>query len=182
MHSGLFPFFVLLLLGVVVFLKKQTAKNETPLPKKQNGTDKLAVIRNATYRKKKLLNLTEKKVYWALRSLLGAREGSYQVFPQVSLGEIFDFKENKRNEMLPLLPKRVDFCIVNASFAPMAVVEVQGGGHYQKDWAERDEMKRISTHSAGIRFVNLNVPEVDAFSEAELVEKLNFELSAIFAA
>jgi len=57
---------------------------------------------------------------------------------------------------------------------PVAVIEVNGTGHYQNNALERDEIKRIAVESAGIRYIAIRENENKKEKlERELLYMLN---------
>lgn len=61
-------------------------------------------------------------------------KGQYKINMQTNLGEIL---KSSPDEHKTINCKRADFCIVDKEFMPVAVVEVNGTGHYQGDVNER---------------------------------------------
>ncbi len=88
---------------------------------------------------------------------------------QTSLGEIL---RSSHEGYKTINSKRVDFCIVDKEFMPVAVIEVNGTGHYQGDALQRDETKRVAIEGAGIKYIAIRENE-------NTQEKLNRELNPI---
>lgn len=100
------------------------------------------------------MNKSEETVYWNL--VRYCKDKQLKVFTQVSLGEIL----NADSEHYRYInAKRVDFCITNRNFMPVAVVEYQGSGHFNETYEERDAIKREAVESAGLFYIPLNVGE-----------------------
>lgn len=122
--------------------------------------EQLAAIRRSRLRSKRILNGGETTVFWGLTRLVKIQEfqGRLFVYPQVSLGEVFGDSDKPSDAHRTINGKRADFCIVDKSWEPMALVEYQGAGHYgetapeRKQAAERDEIKRAASERAGILY------------------------------
>ncbi len=78
--------------------------------------------------KKAILNNEEKSVYFALIEMIKSYKGAFYVYSQVNLGEIISSSTDDGHSAIN--SKRVDFCISNKHFEPIAVVEYQGSGHF----------------------------------------------------
>lgn len=182
----------ILLAVVVVFsivIPKKKIKYKSPWSKPKNDSvigvyqtkkskplsytkdSQLTVALNSKYEKQRILNTPEEEVYKiVLRMIYQHAKGQFKINMQTSLGEILKC-EGKGYDAIKC--KRVDFCIVNKEFMPVAVIEVNGGGHYQGDALLRDETKRTAIESAGIKYIAVRENENPA-------EKLNRELNSIF--
>lgn len=112
----------------------------------------LEVVRRGKFKKMRVLNKKEEQVYWNLMDYCNQK--SYKVFAQVSLGEILS---SPGEEYRYINSKRVDFCISDRNFYPVAVVEYQGSGHHNETSEERDIVKREAVEKAGITYISLNV-------------------------
>jgi len=90
----------------------------------------------------------------------------------VSCGEIFTHPK-KTVFLKTVNSKRVDFCITDNKFSPMAIIEYQGSGHkLSGDSGYRDATKSQAALDAGIKFIQL-------FNGEKWEEKLTAELSNI---
>lgn len=112
----------------------------------------LEVVRRGKFKKMRVLNRKEEQVYWNLMDYCNQK--NYKLFAQVSLGEILS---SSGEEYRYINSKRVDFCITDKSFYPIAVVEYQGSGHHNETSEERDSVKREAVEKAGISYISLNV-------------------------
>jgi len=111
-------------------------------------------VRRGKFKKKRLMNKSEEHIYWKLVGYCKNR--NLNVFTQVSLGEIL----NANSEHYRYInAKRVDFCITDRNFMPVAVVEYQGSGHFNETYQERDAIKRQAVESAGLFYIPLHVGE-----------------------
>lgn len=133
--------------------------------------DHLSVTLRHKYEKKRLLNRSEENVYNAIwRVIYSNEKNGFKISMQPSLGEILNCEPEGHKT---INSKRVDFCIVDRNYMPVAVIEVNGSGHYQGDALERDEVKRAAIESAGIKYIALRENE-------NINDKLNRELGFLF--
>lgn len=182
--------FLFIVLAIVITLallgpkKKITYKSPWKNPEKENfplpppiekpstfdKKDQLSITLNNKYEKKRMLNKTEEEVYKIiLRMIYLHAKGQYKINMQTSLGEILKSSPDGHKT---INCKRVDFCIVDREFIPVAVIEVNGTGHYQGDALLRDETKRTAIECAGIKYIAIRENE-------NVTEKLNKELKLI---
>jgi hypothetical protein len=108
----------------------------------------LTIVRRSQYKKQSLLNRSEQKVFWALIEFCQNKD--YRIFPQVSLGEILSAEQESYSV---INSKRVDFCLTNKQFIPLAVIEYQGKGHKNQTSSQRDSVKKQSAEKAGILYI-----------------------------
>ncbi len=161
--------FIVLAIAIVLALvapkKKRSYRSPWRNPKKESlitekpreikptfeKKDQLSITLKNKYEKQRLLNKTEEEVYKIiLRMIYTHAKGQYKINMQTSLGEIL---RSSYEGYKTINSKRVDFCIVDKEFMPVAVIEVNGTGHYQGDALQRDETKRTAIESAGIKYV-----------------------------
>ena len=124
--------------------------------------------------KKRVLNAGEKKVFDVCREVANelAEFGatSLQIWPQVSLGQVLraspkkakreqswmkNGDEKSRRAFGSINSKRCDFLIAKSDATPLAVIEFQGGDHYQGDANERDRVKQAALERAGIAYIEV---------------------------
>lgn len=110
----------------------------------------LALVRAATFQKKRLLNQTESRAYAAMRPYVPS---DHIVAFQVSLGELL--RHPDQDTYRAINSKRADFAVIDPSGFPLAVIEVQGAGHHRGNAALRDQIKRLAVQSAGIAFIEI---------------------------
>ncbi|HTG56500.1 MAG TPA: DUF2726 domain-containing protein [Niabella sp.] len=133
------------------------------LPKEDKAEEEdtskaLKIALSNKYEKQRLYNKTEEEVFKLLIQLIYTHaKGQYKVNGQTSLGELL--KTNNKYAFNVVNYKRVDFCIVDREYMPIAVIEVNGTGHYQNNALERDEIKRAACESAGIKYVAIRENE-----------------------
>lgn len=112
---------------------------------------KSQLFNNTNFEAVRLLNKQEVKVYEALvENVQNQSNHQYKVFAQVSLGEIL--RNHDRSSFNRINQKRVDFCIVNADYMPIAAIEYHGGGHFRGNYQERDEIKQQAVEYAGLAY------------------------------
>jgi hypothetical protein len=132
--------------------------------------DQLSITLKHKYEKQRLLNKTEEEAYKIiLRMIYTHTKGQYKINMQASLGEIL---RSSYEGYKTINSKRVDFYIVDKEFMPVAVIEVNGTGHYQGDVLLSDETKRAAIESAGIKYIAIKEND-------DVKEKLNLEIAAI---
>lgn len=133
---------------------------------------RLEIVRESDYQAKTVLNHLERKVYWNVINYLNSKykEHRYLLLSQVSCAEIVKASENE-DAWKPLYGKRVDFCILNREYKAIAIIEIQGSGHYiDEDAHERDEIKRIAFAKANIPIRRIEISNMDDSSIKNIVE------------
>ena len=139
-----------------------------------NSQDKLrkALDKSPLY-KRSILNKSERNVYFALKKLTNAFKGEFYICPQINLGEIISAPDSPSGTAAysAINSKRVDFCIADRHFNPVAVIEFQGEGHFQGDAKLRDDIKYKATTKAGIYYepiYDCELPRLNDILEARL--------------
>ena len=126
-------------------------KNYSSYNKLSSGNADLETTLRGGYSTQKILNRNESIVYKIVLSELRKRQSSFRCFVQVSCGEILKNVHSERYSTINC--KRVDFCIADASFTPIAVIEYNGTGHsLSGDAGIRDSIKKSATEDAGILY------------------------------
>ena len=121
--------------------------------KLKNGKQQLKMAAKGGYKAQALLNNDEKNVYRIIQNVIS--NTSLHCFSQVSCGEFLTHKSSKKFHST-INSKRVDFCICNKHFKPVAVIEYQGSGHdLSSDSSLRDSVKRLACENAGIKFIEV---------------------------
>lgn len=108
----------------------------------------IEAVKRYTYTTKPLLNYTEGRVYWILIKLL---RHQYKIHAQVNLGEILHCADEQGFRAINT--KRSDFVITDNRYTPIALIEYHGSGHFQGDFAIRDETKKRAAESAGVKYI-----------------------------
>lgn len=144
-------YFIIFAVIIVFIILLVFAKGKNKNDSKYFYKNQLNRVKNAKYDKKRLFNQTEAISYKALAKITA---DNCFIFAQVSLGEIL---KNKNYRLYKdIMSKRVDFLITDNNFNPIAVVEINGTGHYLSSSSHyRDEIKRISVESAGIKYLSV---------------------------
>ena len=150
-------------------------------PRRQGRPDQVAAgsHRAVCWRRRAVLNHNEGLVYKSAQAVLEQLEPNWNVWPQVSLGEVVETEGRSEadNEAYRWInSKRADFLVVDGKGWPLAVIEYQGRGHYRGNAAERDTVKRTVLPRAGIRYIEVPAEmskrrgQLDAYLRAELQE------------
>lgn len=141
--------------------------------------DQLSIALKSKFTKQRIINKTEEEVYrLILRFLITNNLKQYKVTMQTSMGEILKCESEGYGT---INCKRADFCIVDKDFYPIAIIEVNGSGHYQGDALEREEIKRSAAECAGITYISIRENE-DKYQKIEnelkkiLLNKINLEI------
>jgi len=88
--------------------------------KLEQGNDQLTLAMRGGYSKQQLLNKSEQIIFKIIRRELGNKP--FHCFPQVSCGE-FLRHDDTDTFLITVNSKRVDFCIFDYQFNPVAVIE-----------------------------------------------------------
>jgi hypothetical protein len=144
-----------------------------------DAADQLRIVLGATFSVQPLLNASETRVFWELRSIIRDLSPSWQVMAQVSLGEILQCKDPRAFSCIN--SKRVDLLLVDDNCRPRHVVEYHGAGHYRSSAAARDAIKKEALRKAGITYHEVLAGETTPSDLRRLVEKLIGKVSVINA-
>ena len=139
---------------------------------KANGsaTDQLATVMAADFSARSLLNQPEHTLFKALDAAVIARNPSWQVMAQVSLGEFLASPE--KDAYWAVNSKRVDFALMDPEARVVHAIEYQGRGHHQGTAAARDAVKKEALRKAGIGYHEVVAGHTTAGELRRLVEKL----------
>jgi hypothetical protein len=154
--------------GKVVPLKK----DELSEAAKANGgaTDQLACVMAADFSARALLNRPEANLFKALDAAVIARNPSWQVMAQVSLGEFLASPD--KDAYWAINSKRIDFALMDPDARVVHAIEYQGSGHHQGTAAARDAVKKEALRKAGIGYHEVVAGHTTAGELKRLVEKL----------
>ena len=155
--------FIVLVVGGIILLstlqkkKPPRQQNQTRAPHKdkklESGNKQLIMVNKGGYSTQRLLNSEEIIIYRIIEKIIANKP--LHCFSQVSLGEILTHKDRKQYNST-VNSKRVDFCICNRHFHPVAVLEYQGSGHeLSNDSGVRDSVKRLACENAGLKFIQV---------------------------
>ena len=142
-----------------------------PLPSKRpDATDQLRIVMAADFLIQPLLNKREARVFKELDRSVVARNPTWQVMAQVSLGEILRCADTDAYGCIN--SKRVDLLLVDDACMPRHAIEYQGGAHYQGTAAARDAVKKEALRRAGIGYHEVVAGQTTPAELRRLVEKL----------
>ncbi|MDO4224718.1 MAG: DUF2726 domain-containing protein [Bergeyella zoohelcum] len=168
-----------LLLGIIIIfivyiIVRKTNANDEKISYKSreifqqkvdDKTQKIISISNTRYKKSRLMNKPEFKLFCEIENILNkinAKNNSkFRVFPQVVLGAVIQNADTNIKYL------RADLLIIDNNGYPCIVVEYQGSGHFNNDFLERDRRKRIACQNAGIELV-----EVSQHFDGNYLEKI----------
>lgn len=120
---------------------------------KPDAADQLRIVLQADFRKRKLLNRSEMKVFEAADRIVTDLGEGWRVMAQVNLGEIL--ASDNKDAFFAINAKRVDMLIVTADGEPLAAIEYQGSGHHQGHAAARDAVKKEALRRAGVGYIEV---------------------------
>lgn len=135
-----------------------------------DAADQLRIVVKSNFRTKRVLNASEARVFDELKRAVAARDESWHVMAQVSLGEIL--RCDDREAFSCINSKRVDLLLVDAECTPRCAIEYQGGAHYQGAAAARDAVKKEAPRRAGISYYEVVAGGTTPAELRRLVEKL----------
>lgn len=131
----------------------------------------LATVCAASFTSRPLLNKSEAKVFEALDKAVIARNPTWQVMAQVSLGEFLASPD--KDAFLAVNSKRVDFALMDANCRVVHALEYQGSGHHTGTTAAaRDAVKKEALRKAGIGYHEVVAGHTTAGELRALVEWL----------
>lgn len=116
--------------------------------------EQLRHVMAAPFRKKRVMNKSEFRVFRIVEDELRVLRGGYRILSQTCLGEILD--SDDKAGFASINAKRVDVLIINPKGEPLAVFEYQGQGHYQNMAAARDAVKKEALRKAGVHYLEIN--------------------------
>jgi hypothetical protein len=139
----------------------------------RDAGQQLNAVMGAPFERRRLLNVSEHKVFKIVeRDIWSARRG-YRIFAQTSLGEILRSPDDEAFRSIN--SKRVDILIVDPDSWPVLAVEYQGSGHYQGTAAARDAVKKEALRKAGVRYVEVSENDDPAQIRARVRHELGWE-------
>ena len=134
------------------------------------AADQLKMVMKADFRPRALLNKSEGTVFRALDTIVIARNSSWQVMAQVSVGE-FVWTDDK-DAFGCINSKRVDFLLMDEKCQARHALEYQGNGHHQGSAAARDAVKKEALRKAGIGYHEIVAGHTTPAELRRLIEKL----------
>lgn len=124
-----------------------------PWPDVSDVSQQLHFVMNSTFKKQKLLNQSEYRVFKVVEEDVAAMRRGHRVFAQTCLGEILTSPDS--NAFRSINSKRVDMLIVDWTGIPVVAIEYQGAGHYQGTAAARDAVKKEALRKAGVHYIEV---------------------------
>src|SRR3546814_16173983 len=110
-------------------------------------TVQLNHVMGASFRKRRILNKTEARVFFAVEKALEQTDTGWRVMAQVNLGEILE--SDDKHAFMAINSKRVDVLVIGTNGAPIPAIEDQGGGHDQGPAASTTAGKQEALSKAG---------------------------------
>src|SRR3546814_4264402 len=98
-------------------------------PSMADPTVQLNHVMGASFRKRRILNKTEARVFFAVEKALEQTDTGWRVMAQVNLGEILE--SDDKPAFMAINSKRVDVLVIGTNGAHIAAIDYKGGGHYQ---------------------------------------------------
>ncbi len=158
------------LIAVLKLLIGKKKKEDSPELEKKGlkSLDKMPYIK-----RKHLTTTAERNFFRALEPIV---RGKYEIFVNVSLGDIFDTtkgleRSEKRSYWNKIKQKHVDFVLCNPkTFEVMLAIELDDSSHATKKAKEKDEFKNKLFQVAGLRLIRVLTQA--NYDQEELVKKL----------
>ena len=135
-----------------------------------DAADQLRIVMDADFTIQPLLNKSEARVFKELDRIVIARNPTWQVMAQVSLGEIL--QSTDRDAYLCINSKRVDLLLVDGDCRPRYAIEYQGHAHHQGTAAARDAVKKEALRRAGIGYYEVLAGQTKPADLRRLVNEL----------
>ncbi len=133
--------------------KWHRAEKRSYAPNRRDSADQLRDVLGAKFSAKKVMNLSEYRVFRAAEAEIRALGNGCRVFSQTCLGEVIQSPDPLAHSAIN--SKRVDVLIISRTGYPIVAVEYQGGAHYQRDAAARDAVKKEALRRAGVEYVEI---------------------------
>lgn len=134
------------------------------------AADQLKIVMAAEFRRLPLLNRPEARLFKALDALVVARNSSWQVMAQVSVGEFVG--SDDRAAYGCINSKRVDLLLMDEDCHARHALEYQGTGHHQGSAAARDAVKKEALRKAGIGYHEIVAGHTTPGELRQLIERL----------
>lgn len=138
--------------------------------KRPDAADQLRVVMAADFSPQPLLNKSEARLFKELDHAVIARNPTWQVMAQVSLGEVLRCQDAEAYGCIN--SKRVDLLLMDGDCQPRHAIEYQGGAHHQGTAAARDAVKKEALRRAGIGYHEVVAGHTTPPDLRRLVEKL----------
>lgn len=135
-----------------------------------DGADQLRIVMGADFEPQTLLNKSEARLFRELDRAVIARNPTWQVMAQVSLGEVLRCQDAAAYSCIN--SKRVDLLLMDSDCRPRHTIEYQGGGHHHGTAAARDAVKKEALRRAGIGYHEVVAGQMTPADLRRLIEKL----------
>lgn len=146
------------------------SKPASDTPKRLDAAEQLRIVMSAAFERRRLLNVSEARVFKELGRIVIGWNPTWQVMAQVSLGEIL--RSGDAEAYRCINSKRVDLLLVDADYQPRHAIEYQGGAHHQGTAAARDAVKKEALRRAGIGYHEVVAGQTTPADLRRLVGKL----------
>ena len=107
----------------------------------------------------------EYRAFLAVEQEVHASWRGWRVFAQTALGEVIESQDRAAHSAIH--SKRADFLVIRPNGLPALAIEYQGNGHYRRDAAARDAVKKEALRKAGVEYL-----EVREFHSAEQIKSM----------
>ena len=134
------------------------------------AADQLQKVMAADFKPRSLLNRAEATVFKALDEAVIARNPTWQVMAQVSLGEFLSSPD--KSAFFSVNSKRVDFALMDDKCFVQHAIEYQGKGHHQGSAAARDAVKKEALRETGIGYHEVVAGHTTPAEVRALIDKL----------
>ena len=131
----------------------------------------LTAVMGGTFRKKRLMNATEYRVFAVVERALAELKQGHRLFAQTSLGEVLESVDAHYT----INAKRIDILIVDRAGWPVLAIECQGAGHYQGNAAARDAIKKEALRRADVAFMEFTPDDSDSQIRLRVQESLTVD-------
>jgi Protein of unknown function (DUF2726) len=156
------------------------AHDFTPMPPRSPGKPairelsdvgvQLNAIMKAAFHKRRVMNVSEYKVFKVVESEIAAAKKGHRVFAQTSLGQVLESANS--DAFYSINAKRVDVLVVDRGGWPVFAVEYQGPGHYQGTAAARDAIKKEALRRAGVGYLEVTPDDSEEQLRLRIREQL----------
>jgi hypothetical protein len=130
-----------------------------------DSTDQLRAVMAATFTPRKVMQSAEYRAFLAVEQEVHASWRGCRVFAQTALGEVIESQDRAAHSAIH--SKRADFLVIRPNGLPALAIEYQGNGHYRRDAAARDAVKKEALRKAGVEYL-----EVREFHSAEQIKSM----------
>jgi Protein of unknown function (DUF2726) len=142
-------------------------------PDLTDPAQQLPAVMAASFKKQKVLNREEYRVFRIVEAEVATSGKGYRVFAQTNLGEIL--KSPAENAYRSINSKRVDILVIDRGGWPILAIEYQGDRHYQGNAAARDEVKKEALRKAGVHYLEFVQTDREDQIRFRVRERLGWE-------